>query len=251
MSQEDAELEARVVVAAVRLAAEGRFTMEELAQAAGVSRSTLYRLVPSRAELARRVQAAGVGELGDTRGQILEAARQLCGRRGLLGWTIEQVAAEAGVAEATVYRVFGDRDALVKAMMDELSPRRAITAMITEPGAPLEPALVAMITEALRFARDNPLILRVAAGGESSREVRYVKKLRKHRVSTSTLIIEYFREQIERGRLRASEPEKLAEIFGGLVLGAALLGEMRPRDDVALAEHARALAEVFLKGCGR
>lgn len=250
MSHADAELEARVVAAAARLAAGGRFTMEELAQAAGVSRSTLYRLVPGRAELARMVQAAGAGELGDTRGQILEAARLLCGQRGLLGWTIEQVAAEAGVAEATVYRVFGDRDALIKAMMDELSPRRAITGMMADPSAPIEPTLVAMVTEALRFARDNPLILRVIAGGKGP-EMRYVRKLRKHRVSTAQLVVAYFREQVARGRLGAHAPEALAEIFGGLVLGAALLDELQDRGDRDrdLAARARRLVDVFLKGC--
>ena len=93
------------------LAKEGddKFTMDRLAEESGLSRSTLYRRFGGRQALLQRLakeQGVEVAELDapDIRTRILEAARSLFGRVGLVAATVEEVAQEAGVGQATVYR---------------------------------------------------------------------------------------------------------------------------------------------------
>ncbi len=60
----------------------------------------------------RKIQAR------QTRLQILEAARKLFEARGYSGATIEAIAQEAGVAPETVYATFGNKQAILKKLID-------------------------------------------------------------------------------------------------------------------------------------
>jgi AcrR family transcriptional regulator len=62
---------------------------------------------PERADAARN------------RRRILGAARRLIARHGVHAVTLEQVAREAGVGRATLFRRFEDRGALLEALLDE------------------------------------------------------------------------------------------------------------------------------------
>ncbi|MEJ2597133.1 MAG: helix-turn-helix domain containing protein [Anaerolineales bacterium] len=53
-----------------------------------------------------------------TRGEILAAARQLFIERGYNGATIEAIAQQAGVAQETVFAVFGNKRNLLASLMD-------------------------------------------------------------------------------------------------------------------------------------
>ncbi|MCR3751984.1 TetR/AcrR family transcriptional regulator [Lentzea californiensis] len=52
------------------------------------------------------------------RALLLEAAARLAARRGAAAITMESVAAEAGVGKGTVSRRFGDRNGLIRALLD-------------------------------------------------------------------------------------------------------------------------------------
>ncbi|HLH11565.1 MAG TPA: helix-turn-helix domain-containing protein [Methylovirgula sp.] len=56
----------------------------------------------------------------DKRRRILEAAWALVLRQGLRGMTMEALAREAGIAKATLYAQFPDKDAVVAGVVDEL-----------------------------------------------------------------------------------------------------------------------------------
>lgn len=60
----------------------------------------------------RRVQA------GQTRRLILEAARRLFYERGYASATIESIAQNAGVAQETVYAVFGSKQKILRSLVD-------------------------------------------------------------------------------------------------------------------------------------
>ena len=78
-----------------------------------------------------------------TRQAILDAARLLFLRDGFAATTVPAVAAEAGVAVPTVYKAFGNKSLLAKAVFDvaiagddeegPVSERRALTAVREEP----------------------------------------------------------------------------------------------------------------------
>lgn len=74
----------------------------------------LVKSVPTRRyeSTLRQAQAAR------TRREILTAARKLFPQRGYAGTTIGDVAIAAGVAVETIYRAFGTKSALLKAVVD-------------------------------------------------------------------------------------------------------------------------------------
>jgi AcrR family transcriptional regulator len=53
-----------------------------------------------------------------TRGRLLAAARRLFADRGWVGTTLKAVAEESGLAEPTVYAVFGSKAGLAKALLE-------------------------------------------------------------------------------------------------------------------------------------
>lgn len=83
-------------------------------------------------------------------------------RHGLGRLSLEDVARTAEVSRQTVYRYFGTRDALIAAAI--LREERALIARMvaaSEPHRDLRPALEAAIAEALRAAREHPLLDRL------------------------------------------------------------------------------------------
>jgi AcrR family transcriptional regulator len=66
-----------------------------------------------RYDSARRLEAAQ-----QRRDAVVEAARRLFIRDGFVGTTIGKIAGEAGVSEETVYKTFGNKVALVRAIRD-------------------------------------------------------------------------------------------------------------------------------------
>jgi len=53
------------------------------------------------------------------RAAVVEAARRLFLREGFSGTTIAKIAEDAGVSEETVYKAFGNKIALVRAVRDQ------------------------------------------------------------------------------------------------------------------------------------
>ncbi len=81
--------------------------------------------LPERADAARNRQ------------KILEAARRLFAEHGPAEVTMEAVAGEAGVGKGTVFRRFGDRGALLEALLDE--QERQLQERILRGPSPLGP----------------------------------------------------------------------------------------------------------------
>ena len=83
------------------------------------------------------------------RQKILEAARRLFAQRGLGEVTMEAVADEAGVGKGTVFRRFGDRAALLEALLDqqerELQEQLLRGPAPLGPGAPVRDRLIAFL----------------------------------------------------------------------------------------------------------
>jgi AcrR family transcriptional regulator len=79
--------------------------------------------VATRAKPAKSLPIAGErperADAARNRERILDAARRLIAKRGVQRVTLEQVAAEAGVGRATLFRRFPDRGALLLALLDE------------------------------------------------------------------------------------------------------------------------------------
>ena len=69
----------------------------------------------------RRVYSSELRAHGaeDTQRRILEAARSLFGRQGIDRVTIANIGKKAGVAGSTVYAIYGSKDGILKALMEQ------------------------------------------------------------------------------------------------------------------------------------
>src|SRR6202049_3072439 len=64
----------------------------------------------------------------ETRRQIVRAARRLFVTLGYVGTTVEAIAAEAGVAVATVYKAFGTKAAIARDLNDLIDEEAGVAA---------------------------------------------------------------------------------------------------------------------------
>lgn len=96
-----------------------------------------------------------------TRRRLFEATMRLARGTGLAGVTVDEIAAEAGVAKGTVYYNFGSKDGLVEALLrygvDDLG-RRLREAIEGADAAGDDPAagLSALVDAALAFIESYP-----------------------------------------------------------------------------------------------
>ncbi|MCC6337561.1 MAG: TetR family transcriptional regulator [Myxococcales bacterium] len=225
------------------------FTMEDIAFEAGVSRATAYRVLESQRVVVERLTAEGVVSAGDTslRARVLAATREVVSRLGFDGLTIAAVAEQAGCGQASVYRLFESREALLRAWGDGLAPRRAARGFAVDEDSPLEPALAGLGQELIEALRSDGGVLSAAlvASGDSRQWMLAAR--RRHR-GTIAALREAFAGRIKRGELEG-DPAELAVAFCGLLLTfgwlAPAIGEPVDEDAAALA---RRVARRFLAG---
>src|SRR5690348_8834627 len=140
---------ARILSAARRLSRSGeRPTLAEVAQAAGVSRATVHRVVGSRAELLTAIDADPDPA---TRDRVLRAAVEMVGLTGLAALSMDELASRAGTSRANLYRLFPGKAALFRDLVAAYSPLQPVLEVLEERGE--APPEVVMPELARRAAR--------------------------------------------------------------------------------------------------
>jgi AcrR family transcriptional regulator len=110
------------------LAKGGNPTVADFAAAAGVSRASFYRAFESREAL---LEALDLQPEPGTRERILEAAVKLVGAHGLNALSMDDVATQAEVSRATLYRLFPGKAALFTSLVHAYSPLEPVTELLT------------------------------------------------------------------------------------------------------------------------
>jgi AcrR family transcriptional regulator len=98
-----------------------------LAAAAGVSRASFYRAFESREAL---LEALDIEPEPGARERILDAALKLVGAHGLTDLSMDDLATEADVSRATLYRLFPGKAALFTSLMHAYSPLDPVAALL-------------------------------------------------------------------------------------------------------------------------
>ncbi|MEM7055379.1 MAG: TetR/AcrR family transcriptional regulator [Bacteroidota bacterium] len=201
------------------------FTMEQLEAKSGISRATIYRRVGSKQTLLQRLaeERGQTIDLPNTKQHILKSAQTVVRRQGLVGATMEAIANEAGVGVATVYRHFGDKDRLLQAFIEEMTPRNTVRSIMMEPtgevAADLEKIIYAML---IFFYENRDLVRLMLTEGEAER--RYLDKLRTRSSSTLNSLTDYFQHQLDAGRIQSVGPASdIALALMGMMMAFAVV----------------------------
>lgn len=224
-SQNDLAVE-KVVLRAARELVEATavpFTMDQLAAKAGVSRATIYRQLGGKKALLKRLaDEHGLDDLDqpDAPSRILQAARQLFAKEGILTPTMEQIAAAANVGVATVYRHFGDKVGLVRAFLHAYHPQLPLQQ--AELSGDLRQDLVRLIETMVRFIVENQDMARLSFS--NAREWRdQLVNLRPFPERTLSRVATFLQGQIDAGQLRPCDPQQAATALLGMILSFGLI----------------------------
>ena len=168
----------------------------------------------------------------DTRSRIIRAASQLFSEKGFAGTTTRAIAERANVNEVTIFRHFGTKENLAKAIMDQFGgpaiagdlemhfsgDYRQDLMMIGE-------TMLAVMTE-----RSDAMRMAICEAGNfpEFREV-VANNPRQLRL----MLARYFESQMQAGVIRSGHPEGLAQAFLGMffsyvVLQGFLLDGLQP-----------------------
>jgi AcrR family transcriptional regulator len=103
-------------------------TVARFAEAAGVSRASFYRAFESRGAL---LEALAVGPEPAARERILEAALNMVGAHGLTALSMDDLATQAGVSRATLYRLFPGKAMLFTSLIKTFSPLEPVSHLVS------------------------------------------------------------------------------------------------------------------------
>ena len=226
-----------------------RATIGSVATEAGVSRATVHRYCPARADL---LAAIDLAPDPGSRDRILAAAAELVGRDGLRNLSMDELATLADVSRASVYRLFPGKPALFQALVIAYSPFQAVEETLARFGdRPPEEVLPAVAsaaarTMAPRIGIARSLLFEVTAGSPEAIEA-VTPVIRRMLQALGG----YLAGQMAAGRLRTMHPLLAAQLLIGPVFFHLMTRPIAARVaelDVSLEDAINALAETTVRG---
>jgi AcrR family transcriptional regulator len=220
-----------------------------IAQAAGVSRTTVYRVFPSRATLLEALEI--VPEPG-TRQRVLEAALRLLANRSLADLSMDELASETGISRASLYRIFPGKSALFRAILLAYTPFEPVMALLARAGdRPPEEVIPQVVlagyrTMAPRRGVVRTLLLEVTSMAPETQQV-----FAETGVRALATLAGYLASQMAAGRLRRMHPMLAVQsLVGGVVvhLLTTPVFSQAGVDAPSGEEAALQLAQVWLRG---
>jgi len=227
------------------------FTLDELQQQTGISRATLYRRIGSKQALIAALADENLIEpdpRGDIDSRIFEATRNVVASHGFIACTMEQIAGEAGLGVATLYRHFGDKENLLTSFIARIKPMLAIKSVLQNENGNIDDDLKRVVDIALDFFAENADLVKIIFSWQSA-ERAYLDKIRHNSTSTHNQISQYMERQQQNGTLRKDlPPEDLALNLTGLLLQYALHAPAHIARPLNPAKDSKTIVSLFLDG---
>src|SRR5215217_9191908 len=231
-------------------------SMDELAIRAGVSRATLYRLFGNQQHL---LQELGLQPPLSVRSRVLDSALELVGRHGLAELSMDELAAQAGVSRATLYRLFPGKEALFAELVRTFSPFEPIAAILETMGEQPPAEVIPEVAQAMAAAMDGHIGLLLQLLVEFARHHdpdgrRATSKDAIQGMRTLPLVSSYLAGQMAAGRLRRMDPDLAMQALAGPIvmhllwrLPAASRVNRPPVGEAPLEEVVDELVQVWLR----
>lgn len=228
------------------------FTMDELAEVCGISRATLYRRAGSRETILKDLAAEydlQIEEIDapDIKTRILQATRTTLSKTGSLNFTIEQVAQEADLGVATIYRHFGSKTGLIEELSNQIHPRRAALKLIDQQTNDLKADLERFATNALGFMIANRDLATFYFSSNTNIQDIF-QSLRGDQNRTINTLSVYLQQKIDAGQIPAQNAFDLAAAFVGMIVGFAFIKPSYTDELDQPEEIAERVVHLFLNG---
>jgi AcrR family transcriptional regulator len=188
------------------------------------------------------------------RDQLVDTARRLFGERGSTDVSMDEIAAEAGVARSTVYVYFANRDELLRACVQSMYDRLQDTiALVVDDGAAPAARLHRLILGALERVDESPAFFRLAmatqsttaAGSEAVGGALMMIGLDMIRVLEDIVVA-----GIATGDFRADlDPQRAVVLVGQQIYGALSVRAGEP-DPIPVAQAADEMCSFVCRGLG-
>ncbi len=171
----------------------------------------------------------------DRRGQIIQAALRVFARKGFAEATNKDIAQEAGITPGLIYHYFKSKHDLLRAAIEEFSPRQLLRSMPPE-------LLELPIADLLRQVAGQ--ILALAEGEDFQRLMRvYLPEVIRNPevapsgISTIQEVVRFLEKALARsmakGEIRKVDPALTAQLFLGTIMDIVLRRQIM-RDPLAL-----------------
>jgi AcrR family transcriptional regulator len=200
---------------------------------------------------ARKISDAGrSASPEETRERILTATREVIGRKGKRGATTREIADVAGVNEATLFRHFGTKEALLIACAQHFCGHTELADLAAGLGGRLDEDLLVIARVMFERFEENRDIIRWSLVEEEYQEDLFSRTAWRPQLALLGVLVDFMRRRVEGGELRG-EPQKLAIVFLGLVFMHALARKKFPDSLLHSSEADAALRfyiDVFLNG---
>lgn len=224
------------------------FSMERVAERAGVSRATVYRRFGSVDGLlgALETERATQARRTDTRSRILDAALVEFVQSTVHGATIQAIAERAGITPMTVYNHFDDKEGLVAALIRDRGPIGIPVGRLAELDGP-EAAIHTFVHAAVQLiTSQRDLIGLVIAPDPMTRQA--FRRIRGTAGDASTAL-EHLLADVDLPE--GAEPRVVVASLMGMVLANAALKPILFGEEVDDPEQlARTITQLFSRAIG-
>ncbi len=230
----------------------GNPTVTEMAAAAGVSRASFYREFESREAL---LEALDVQPEPGARERILDAALKLIGADGLNALSMDDLATQAEVSRATLYRLFPGKAALFTSLVHAFSPLDPVTELFSalqgEPPEVLMPEIARTVYRTFYGAGESRVgVLRALFFEISSLSPDTAEGAQEAIRGLVGSVVFYLMSQMLDGRLRQMHPLLALQLFVGPIFFHLLtrpLAEQMLGLDIDGEQSVTLLAESWLR----
>ena len=233
------------------LARGGQPSVAEIAKAAGVSRTTFYRAFASRAGL---LQALELEPEPGARQRVLKVALRLLRTQTLADLSMDELASEAGISRANLYRLFPGKAALFRAILIAYSPFEPVMAFFDRMGdRPPDQVIPDLVLTAYRTVAGRAGIARTLMLEATSMSPEFEQAFRDTGLRAFARLAQYLAGQMTAGRLRRLHPMLAAQSLVGAVMLHVLLGPLLSQAMVGAPTGEDAVtqfANLWLRGMG-
>jgi AcrR family transcriptional regulator len=228
----------------------------QLAAEAGVSRATFYRAFNTREAL---LEALDLQPEPGARERILETALRLVGAQGLTALSMDDLATQAAVSRATLYRLFPGKAALFTSLIHEYSPLDPVSALLNtrqdEPPEVLMPEVARTVYRTLNARGESRLgVLRALFFEISSLSPDSAEAAHEAIRSMVGVLALYLMQNMQSGKLRPMHPLLALQSFVGPIFFHLLTRPLAERLlglDIDGEQAVTLLAESWLRAMQR